>query len=119
MADLRPDDFKANLQRVAIPSQDLSAGPLSFVSSLDFDFRLVSVNLSSTAGITQAFSFSERINGVDYLRQKDSSANQSSFIYVPDEGLMHFLSGDQIKVDVTNTGTPAASISGYMIVEEI
>ena len=120
MADIPFNDLLHNIVRVAIPSQNLASGALSFTSSVGKDFRLVAIYLKSTAAISQVLTVSKVINGtLEVQGERQTSSNDTDFYFVPENTLAHLKSGDEIKVECSNTGTPAASISGFFEYEEI
>jgi hypothetical protein len=90
--------------------QDLTAGALSYTSSIGRRFRLEQVILRFTDGAGTAVAVTETItisldskHGEDYdvvLRVKQLSA-ESNFAFQP-EGQINFQSGDEIKVTCTN-----------------
>ena len=119
MGDTPIEDVIKEITRIAIPSQNLASGPLSFTSSIGNDFKLISIRLKATAPITQTLSWSSISDGtLEVLEEQASSANNTNFVFYPHHEIL-FKNGDEIKVQCTNTGTPAASISGFLEVEKV
>lgn len=91
-------------------SQDLSAGALSFTTTIGRRFKLERIIFHGSVAITETITITfDSGQGADYdavLRRK-SLSNEQDFIYIPD-GENDYYAGDEIKVQCTNanlTGT--------------
>lgn len=85
-------------------SQDLSAGELSYTTSVGRKFKLSEVIIDFSAAVTETITITrDSKNGVNYdhiLRQVDLIA-ESNFVFRP-TGEINFEAGDEIKVHCTN-----------------
>jgi len=89
-------------------SQDLSAAPLSYTTSIGRKFKLSSIHFKADAAITETITISKDAKGgADYdtvLRSISLSAQQN-YVFRPD-GDEDFQSGDELKIQCTNANPP-------------
>jgi len=102
-------------------SQDLSAGALSFTTSIGRQFKIGKIIFKVSAAITEKITITlDSVNGSAYdviLREK-TLVGQKDYVFVPDEIDADFQSGDEIKIQCTNAnGT--ATISGAVKAREL
>ena len=89
-------------------SQDLSANPLNYTTSIGRRFKLLSVILKFSTAVSETVTITlDSVNGANYdwtIRTKILTA-ESQYIYLPDSEILCF-AGDEIKVECTaNNGT--------------
>lgn len=96
-------------------SQDLTAGPLSYTTTLGRKFRLVEINIKFSENVTETITIT-RDSGAganyDTLLKSTSVVAQTSFVWRP-EGDCDFSSLDALKIQCTNanvTGTAYVTI---------
>ena len=96
-------------------SQDLSAGALSYTTTIGRRFKLERILFHASVAITETITITlDSGKGANYdvvLRKKSLVAEQD-FIYVPD-GENDYYAGDEIKIQCTNanlTGTIYANL---------
>ncbi len=93
-------------------SQDLSVGPLDFTTSFDWDHVMVKATMHFTGAVTQDITMTtDSAAGSNYdtvvIDEKTSAA--TDYIFPPvSEGVVK--RGDEIRFQVTNTGTPAVTV---------
>ena len=96
-------------------SQDLSAGALSYTTSIARKFKLSSIHFKAYAAITETITISKDAKGgtdYDCVIKSVSLSAQQNYVFRPD-GDEDFQSGDELKIQCTNanlTGTIYATI---------
>ena len=91
-------------------SQDLSAAPLAYTTSIGRRFKLDSVSGKASVAITETVTITLDSNegaNYDVVLATISLVSKSSFVWRP-EGELNLVAGDEIKVQCTNanvTGT--------------
>lgn len=87
-------------------SQDLSADPLSYTTSIGRRFKLEKITFHFSGASTETITITlDSAKGANYdvvLRAKSLSA-ETDYVYIPD-GDAKFYKGDEIKVQCTNAG---------------
>jgi hypothetical protein len=90
-----------------VTSQDLTAGALTYTTSIGRRFTLERILFHASVAITESITITlDSGKGSDYdtvLRRKSLSA-ETDFIYIPD-GENDYYAGDEIKVQCTNANT--------------
>ena len=85
-------------------SQDLSAGALSYTTSIGRKKKLERIHFHSSVAITESITITlDSAQGANYdvvLRKKDLSSEQD-YVYIPDQEC-NLQSGDEIKIQCTN-----------------
>jgi hypothetical protein len=84
-------------------SQDLSAGALSYTTSINRRFKLQEIVLHFSVAVTQTITITrDSVNGANYdhVLANRSLSNEQDFIYRP-QGEEDFQIGDEIKVQCT------------------
>lgn len=91
-------------------SQDLSAGALSYTTSIGRRFKLERIIIHASVAITETITITlDSGKGTTYdavLRRKSLSSEQD-YVYIPDGESLYY-DGDEIKIQCTNanlTGT--------------
>ena len=103
----------------ATTTQVLSAGPLNFTTSFSTDFRLMVIFLAFSAALETAQTLKvifDSKNGSGYdvkLLNSALSTGITDTFYQPAQDLI-LEDGDEIKVTLTNTGTP--SITAHLTI---
>jgi len=115
MADLEGAEYFFNLTS----SQDLSAGPFDYTTALDTDFKFLSVTISGSQAFSQDVTVSlDAGAGSDY----DSVLGKKTVTDKTDVNFSccdcKFKAGDEIRIQVTNTGTPATTVYMKFIAEQ-
>ena len=103
-------------------TQDLSAGALDFTTTLGTDFRLVSIFIHSTIAISQTMTVTvDALAGVgfDTVIGKKTFISKSDIQFVPAAVNQDFADGNEIRVQMTNSGTPAATVSVTVVSTQI
>lgn len=109
---MKPDHF---LRKLITASQDLSAGALSFTTTIGRNFKLEEVNIKVNVNITETITITrDSKSGTLYdvrMLTEDLVAKQL-LIFRP-TGECNFVAGDELKVHITNanaTGIPKIEI---------
>lgn len=100
-------------------SQDLSLAALDTTTSFSTETRLSSVMIHSSASISQDITITvDNISGSNYdtVIQSDRISSGTDYIYQPTSRL-YLQDGSEIRVQVTNSGTPSATV--YVTVTSI
>ena len=95
-------------------SQDLSAGPLSFVTSIGRNFKLESVSIHFSVAVTETIEVtrdSGRGANYDTVLSNRSLVSNQDYIFRP-QGEENEFAGDEIKITITN-----ANATGIAYVE--
>ena len=100
-------------------SQDLTAGALSYTTTLTRKFKLASIMFHASGVITETITITlDSVQGANYdtlLRSKSLAAEQN-FVYLPD-GEVLFQAGDKLKITCTNANL-AETIYGTIKLQE-
>lgn len=119
MADLAINESIAEIREVTT-SQDLSVGALSYTTSIARDFRLISVFFHFSGNVTQTVSVTlDASAGANYDTKMRSLSltNNSDVQFVPEISTQDFKDGNEIKIECTNTGTPAVTVYATIVYE--
>ena len=103
----------------ATTTQDLSAGALSFTTSFGTDFRLVSVLIHGDAAFSQTITMTvDALAGANYdtVIGQETTSSVQDVQFVPAASEQLFKDGSELKIDVTNTGTPAVNLYVTVVV---
>ena len=98
-----------------IASQNLALAALSYTTTFARRFKLQSIGLSASVGITETVTFSlisAKGSNYDRILKRVTLADEQDVHYAP-EGELNLQAGDEIKVECTNantTGTVYATI---------
>ncbi len=98
----------------ATATQDLSAGPLSFTTSFGTDFRLVGVFFHMTGAVSQTITVTLDAlagAGFDTVIGKKTLSSNTDAQFVPAASLQDFLGGNEVKIEMTDSGSPAVTVS--------
>jgi len=115
MADL---DVDARLVPTAIPSQDLSAGPLAFQHTPATDFKIAGIYLEADAALTgEQVDLTVNVSSGPIVFLSKATLNGQTDIVFRDDAGQRFRTGDQIRVNISNTTTPSVNVSGVLEVE--
>ena len=101
------------LRKDVTTSQDLSAGSLSYTTSISRKFKLEEVVLHSSVAITETFTVTrDSASGAsyDHVLAKRSMLSETDYIFRP-SGECNFQAGDEVKVTCTN-----ANLTGVVYV---
>jgi len=91
-------------------TQDLSAGPLSYTTTIDRNFKLEEVVLKASVAISETITITrDSKNGAayDHVLASRVLVSESSYVFRP-QGECNFRRGDEVKIQCTNangTGT--------------
>ena len=92
---LRPD---------IVTSQDLSAAPLSYTTSINRKFKLQEVILHFSAAVTETITITrDSVNGANYdhILASRALSSEQNFVYRA-SGEQDFQIGDEVKIQCTN-----------------
>jgi len=99
-------------------TQDLSVGAMSFTTSLAVNFNLISIHFHATAAFTQTITVTLDCGlgaSHDTVIAKKTTASTID-VLLSCYGLYYKI-GDEIKVEVTNSGTPSTTVNMKLIAE--
>ena len=102
-------------------SQNLATAALSFTTSLSTDFRLVSIFFKFTAAVSQTITITlDSLQGASFdtiIGTRLLSSN-TDVQFIPAAIDQDFKDGDEIKIQCTNTATPASTVSVVIVTEQ-
>ena len=110
---LRPD---------IVTSQDLSAGALSYTTSVGRRFRLERIIFHASVAITESITItldSGKGSSYDAVLRRKSLSSEQDYVYIPDGESLYY-AGDEIKIQCTNanlTGTIYATIKTQEVLQ--
>lgn len=111
MADL-------SIERQAIAdtaSQDLSAGALSYTTTIGFDWTVSRIEFSLTVATDQTFTVTKVATTGDDKVLFSRLVENATDVIAPLG--MDLNDGDEIKVECTNTGTPSSTVNVTIVGE--
>ena len=99
-------------------SQDLSAGAFDYTTALNTDFALRNITFHATAEFTQEITVTlDSRSGVNYdtiIAKKTTSSNVDVVLSC----CMDYKKGDEIRIQVANSGTPSTTVYMKLIAEQ-
>jgi len=96
----------------AIFSQNLADASADFTTSINHKFRIKAVLLHASAQITQTFKVTlvSANDGFNTLLGKRDLVNEQDAVYFPEKVEWNLMSGDEIKIECTNNGSPSVTV---------
>ena len=102
-------------------SQDLSSAALDFTTSVSTDFRLISIMFNFTLAVKQTITITMDSGlgaAFDTVLGERTLRSHTDVVFVPCAAQQHFKDGTEIKIQCTNDGTPASTVSVLALLEQ-
>jgi len=109
-------------ESIAVSDQDLSAGVLSFTTTETERFKISYINFNFSGAVTQTITIT-KLTGIankdEILEKQELTANTSARFVSIANTIINPTNNEQLKIEVTNTGTPAITVYTTLKIERL
>lgn len=107
---------------VAVADQDLSVSALNFETTEETKFKISYINFNFSSAVTQDITITKTtgVANKDEILEKQSLTTNTSARFVSiSNTVIDPINGEQLKIQVSNTGTPAVTVYTTLKIERV